>query len=1050
MKILKLRLSNLNSLVGEWQIDFTDPAYADDGIFAITGPTGAGKSTLLDAMCLALYGATPRLGKVTKSDNELMSRHTGECFAELTFATAQGVYRCYWYQHRGRRNAANPLQTQRHELVDATSGKILEAKVSSVPDAVEQLTGLDFTRFTRSMLLAQGEFAAFLHASDNERSAILEQITGTAIYADLSRATYARTKEESDKLQQLRTELEQVDLLDAEALEDLQRRHRELHSRAAVTDKALEKARQSQQWVERLSELNEEGTRLAEANEALQDEIVAFEPQQSRLNKDAQARPLLADYRELTLQQKRVKEIREALLQLTASKPKVVAERAEAEQLQVKREAASREARQALQTWQPKLRQARALDVELHTLQNRRRAVTTELNDAEGQLENEKRRQAEVQTQIQRLGDELEKSSVWVTEHSQLASLAGDLPVLESQLSQLQRLQAQRDKHKEDEAGVTQSLQELLSLPLADTHARKLTEAEDKLAAAKSLLQARQENAQLAAAVASLQAEREHLQQGQPCPLCGATEHPYVDQNETPPAAASSAVEQAREDYEESLNQLQQLRLEQVISGSERDNQLQRLKEKQTELKQAAEMLQQEQTSLVAQLSEKVARYGLDLPPVGELENCLPRLQARADEWQRVAHQREQQERELSQAQARQDGQKQVLEQNRIQVTKLTEQQNSLADDYKQKQEQRQTLLQETDTDLFEQQLELAARDAEEHHEKAREKVREVTLRLQRLQDEEKRLEASESSEKANLEKLQDSFTTALQQNGFASLTAYQEALIEDRERTDLEARGKALQQRRSELKLRQDNHAAEVRKAQAKQPDDPAAVAQELYRLRAESAELHREQGGIEQTLREQEARTLAAAEKQQQVKQQRREYERWSKLSDLIGSADGKKYRNFAQGLTFEVMVELANNKLRRMTDRYLLQRDAEAPLQLNVIDDYQAGEVRSTKNLSGGESFIVSLALALGLSQMSSQKVRVDSLFLDEGFGTLDEEALDVALDTLSSLQQDGKVIGVISHVATLKERIATQIQVHSGSGGRSSLQGPGVQKLSEANG
>ncbi len=137
---------------------------------------------------------------------------------------------------------------------------------------------------------------------------------------------------------------------------------------------------------------------------------------------------------------------------------------------------------------------------------------------------------------------------------------------------------------------------------------------------------------------------------------------------------------------------------------------------------------------------------------------------------------------------------------------------------------------------------------------------------------------------------------------------------------------------------------------------------------------------------------------------------------------------------------MVSHANLQLARMTDRYLLIRDENQPLELNVIDNYQAGEIRSTKNLSGGESFIVSLALALGLSKMAGRKVRVDSLFLDEGFGTLDDEALETALETLSSLQQDGKLIGIISHVSALKERISTRITISPVSGGKSIVTGP----------
>jgi exonuclease SbcC len=141
--------------------------------------------------------------------------------------------------------------------------------------------------------------------------------------------------------------------------------------------------------------------------------------------------------------------------------------------------------------------------------------------------------------------------------------------------------------------------------------------------------------------------------------------------------------------------------------------------------------------------------------------------------------------------------------------------------------------------------------------------------------------------------------------------------------------------------------------------------------------------------------------------------------------------------------MMIGHANRQLQKLTDRYLLVRDDARPLELNVIDNYQAGQIRSTQNLSGGESFIVSLALALGLSHMASKNVRVDSLFLDEGFGSLDEEALDTALETLGSLQHEGKLIGLISHVAAVRERIGTRIQVIPDTGGRSVIRGPGCR-------
>ncbi len=215
----------------------------------------------------------------------------------------------------------------------------------------------------------------------------------------------------------------------------------------------------------------------------------------------------------------------------------------------------------------------------------------------------------------------------------------------------------------------------------------------------------------------------------------------------------------------------------------------------------------------------------------------------------------------------------------------------------------------------------------------------------------------------------------------------------------------------------------------------------QALSSLVANQKDLQQEIGGIRQKLKDNDSLRQKQQERAKAIDAQKRECSRWDMLHELIGSADGKKYRNFAQGLTFEMMIGHANRQLQKMTDRYLLTRDDGQPLELNVVDNYQAGEIRSTKNLSGGESFIVSLSLALGLSHMASKNVRVDSLFLDEGFGTLDEEALDTALEALAGLQQDGKLIGVISYVPALKERISTQIQVSPHTGGRSVISGPG---------
>ncbi len=258
MRILGVRFKNLNSLAGEWQVDFTHPDYMSDGIFAITGPTGSGKTTILDAVCLGLYGRTPRLDKVTKSGNEIMSRQTGECFAEVTFETQKGRYRCHWSQHRARKQPEGELQQARHEIADADSGTVLESKITQVGEFIEKATGMDFERFTRSMLLAQGGFAAFLQAPPDERAPILEQITGTEIYSRISMKVHERRTEERDHLELLQAELKGIQVLSAEEERELQTGLKEKRSREAELESRVEGLRKAALWLDRVAALERE------------------------------------------------------------------------------------------------------------------------------------------------------------------------------------------------------------------------------------------------------------------------------------------------------------------------------------------------------------------------------------------------------------------------------------------------------------------------------------------------------------------------------------------------------------------------------------------------------------------------------------------------------------------------------------------------------------------------------------------------------------------------------------------------------------------------
>ncbi|MGH8353484.1 MAG: AAA family ATPase, partial [Pseudomonas sp.] len=258
MKILSLRLKNLNSLKGEWKVDFDAEPFKDNGLFAITGPTGAGKTTLLDAICLALYHRTPRMSTLSASSNELMTRHCADCLAEVEFEVKGARYRAFWSQRRARDKAEGALQAPKVELArieqEGGAGEILTDKINEKLRLTESLSGLDFERFTKSMLLAQGGFAAFLEANANQRAELLEELTGTEIYGLISQRVFEQCREVKVGLDQLRAKASGVELLSAEQRAGLEAEALELTAQEAALNAQQAAVQAQRQWREALDQ----------------------------------------------------------------------------------------------------------------------------------------------------------------------------------------------------------------------------------------------------------------------------------------------------------------------------------------------------------------------------------------------------------------------------------------------------------------------------------------------------------------------------------------------------------------------------------------------------------------------------------------------------------------------------------------------------------------------------------------------------------------------------------------------------------------------------
>lgn len=1081
MKILELRFKNLNSLYGEWHIDFTDPEYAYNGIFALTGPTGAGKSTILDAICLALYGSTPRLGRITQSSNDIMSRQTGECFAEVVFQSQAACYRCTWSHHRSRKKADGDLQIPKHEISEANSeGKIIENQLKSVLGAVEEKTGMDFDRFTRSILLAQGGFDTFLKASVEQKSKILEQITGTKIYSDISIGVHERLRQERAILSDLEAETRGILILSPEEEQAIEEKLKisQLQERSLAT--LVTDLSKAITWLNGIAQLENELKGLTEQEQVLANDALAFASDRIALDFAGKAATLEGSFATLSEMRKQQRIESSSLEHEESELPSLVSAMQAGSEALCKAEERTKVAKEAQKDAVPTLRQVRSLDQSLSLMQSTLTQSKAAIASERASIESSKTARDREAKRVTSEQNTLLLVEAYLKGHAQDVGLVTELTGISEQIQTLSSQQKDvGTKHTEVKkaAKALKGAEETLatcmkhSITLLARQEKANSSLQDKkaeltvLLGGKLLREYRSEKEALfrerefLARIAALEEHRNHLVEGKACPLCGSLEHPFA-LGDVP---TSDETEKKIEVLDQMIGEAESLETKIVhLAQAERDASTELTEQKKLESDaqhskesaQAAHLLSLEAydnaQKLFAAMEEGVASklkaYGMEEIP-GDLSALLLALRQRKDAWLK----KEEEKRTLENTIGSLKGEMQRL--NGIIDTKelaLQEKQATtglLADAYALARQDRLTLYGEKDADVQEESLGSAVNSAERAEKLAGKDSSDLSQKVTAAKVRIDGLQTSLAQRKPMLKTNESLFLEELSSVGFSDEQQFLNARLALSERNRLALQAKSLDERQTELKANVKDRTTRLGIEQAKLlTDKPLSDLQPLVEEKeGELKEAREAVAGHRARLRGNGEAKQRMESRLGGIERQKKECAKWDRLHSLVGSADGKKFRNFAQGLTFELMVGHANRQLEKMSDRYLLIRDDGQPLELNVIDNYQAGEIRSTKNLSGGESFIVSLTLALGLSKMASRKVRVDSLFLDEGFGTLDEASLETALKTLSSLQQDGKLIGVISHVSAMQEMISTQIVITPASGGRSLLSGPGCSRV-----
>lgn len=951
MKILAIRLKNLTSIEGTVEVDFMAEPLHSAGIFAISGSTGAGKSTLLDALCLALYDKAPRFAtsvenvnladvgdnQINQSDvRNLLRRGTSDGYAEVDFLGIDGRrYRSRWSVRRTRNKINGSLQPQTLEVKELDTEKEFQGTKKELLIQLVELVGLTYEQFTRTVLLAQNDFATFLKSKGAAKAELLEKLTGTGVYSRISQEVYARNKAAQEEVTLIQNRMNVIELMPEEELLALQK-EKELSTEKRAAGIKL----------------------LAEQNEQLN--VVRSLKIQEELCKKKQQEEQEEQAREKVLQGALASQ-EEGLVHFKAQWEAIQPDLKKACQLDVQIQSQQSSYIQSQQILQAANRQVAEQEQKMRVAAEQLQVSYSSLNRLLSHVGIEEALQLEQVEEILRQEESKLAAATSTNEERLLRLNSFGYPLLVEEQVKLQKELTRQQNIRQLTETQTKAKTEIERLEKEVANCLKqLTEQETALKVTQRLY----ENARMAVGK-DVKALRRQLQEGEACPVCGSTAHPYHQEQEV----VDTLFRSIEQEYNVASTNYQQMNNRSIALQRDLAH----------------------QKTVDGQIAEQLAalyKAGIEAGNEEQIQRRLAELAERILEYRNLYAEWQRGDEETKKIRT--------------------------------------------------------------HCEALRENVSLCRLAMQKVSSAKEQLVILQNAASAELKRFE------VIEKALNVLRQERSQLLKGKSADEAEA---AVAKREKELNLALEKARKEVEavhnrlsglQGEMKQIALAIGELQEQYK-KIESPELlpeiikkqQEENLNIERALSTMEARLLQQAKNKPTVEQIAKELaekqtvaERWAKLNKLIGSADGAKFKVIAQSYTLNLLLLHANKHLSYLSKRYKLQQVPDT-LALQVIDCDMCDEIRTVYSLSGGESFLISLALALGLSSLSSNNLKVESLFIDEGFGSLDAESLRTAMEALEQLQMQGRKIGVISHVQEMSERISVQVQVHKKVNGKSVL-------------
>lgn len=1024
MKILAIRGKNLASLEGEFEIDFKKEPLYSAGIFAIAGSTGSGKSTILDAMCIALYSRTPRLENIKNSNaievngsnsvsedsiKTILRRGKHEGYAEAEFKAVDGEeYRIRWSIARTNNSPAGNFKKASYDLTNLTTGERKQLSVREHKELMPRLIGLTFEQFTRAVLLAQGNFAAFLKADENEKALILQTLTGTEIYSRISEIIYRRNEEAKKELALIEEKKRGLVILSDEEIVSLNENRNALLKREEDVKKELQIINAKKSWLERLAQLvymlEKSDNELTTAKRSLEEAT----PRIEWLKKIDSIQDIRDTYISLCNSEQYCINATKDISEIKAACEAKKAELTKAEESSAN---ATEHQEKINREWldvQPRIMHAIKLEEQKENETKKEKEIASEKEHSQKEYNENVAKAESIRMRIATLRNEQKNISEWYEKNRCYEGVIPYIPSITVNIATA----------KNDTV-------------LADNKTKQLATAVKLLDAnTKSLEAAKKRKEELELTLSSeIASLRERLVEGMPCPVCGSCHHEVSTTNLN--ILEEKELEKEKKEVKERLEYL-----EKAIEGGKAEI---------AGLQSAIELHRSSAEAVMAKCIEFM--QGIENPK--ELlakENISATLTDIKTKWEN----NKEYESKLAEELAVKTNTLELVEKQNGELTKEIASKDK---QLKEIQERIEGIKADIEKHLGKG---TSAKALQEYYNnriaeankavtdamKNKMNISEICNRLTgQLGEKSKSLE----EEKVRYEKLLKDIENYLAGRN-DNLTYQQLKEILSINQATVNALRNEIEKLRNAVatavatKAERERNIVEHNKADVKpgENENQETLQSAIEEFDKENKELIEQLAAISASLLKNEDNSRMFAQYKEDYEKKQMYAKEIGILNSTFGSASGEKLMKLAQGYTLDILLNVANVHLKEITGRYEMARISDKSLGIKIIDLDMLSESRSVHSLSGGETFLVSFALSLALSSISSNRMSIESLFIDEGFGTLDSETLRTVMSALERLQSQGRTIGVISHSSEMLEQIPVKVAVIKQNAGRSRIE------------